>query len=156
MVAAINSSAVKISKFFLLLPWVMPERYRTLPTIFDIRNLLFREGVSQDIFRQGFLPVPVVRGDGVSGMHAETAVMPGHEFFNKPVVYPALSLQHGQDLGAEDLFELFQFSFGQTMEGTVRSKEPICQELTVVFEINAQHDRNAEDELSNPTTIVMS
>jgi hypothetical protein len=36
-------------------------------------------------------------------MHAETAVMPGHELFDKPVVYSALSFQHGQDLGAEGM-----------------------------------------------------
>ena len=29
--AAMNSSAEKTSKFFLLLPWVMAERWRTLP-----------------------------------------------------------------------------------------------------------------------------
>lgn len=112
MVAAINSSAVKISKFFLLLPWVMPERYRTLPTIFDIRNLLFREGVSQDIFRQGFLPVPVVRGDGVSGMHAETAVMPDHESFDEHLPYSAFSLE--RDRNAED-----ELSMGQGIENVV-------------------------------------
>ena len=48
-------------------------------------SLLLREGVSQDIFRQGLLTVPVVSGYLISGMHAESAVMPGHEFFNKPV-----------------------------------------------------------------------
>ena len=93
--------------------------------VLQVGNLLLGEGVSQDIFRQRLLPLPVVSGDAVSGMDAESAVMPGHEFFDKPAVYPALSLQHGQDLGAEDLFELFQFSFGQTMEGAVRSKEPV-------------------------------
>ena len=74
------------------------------------------KGVSQDIFRQGLLPVPIVSGEVVSGMHAESAVMPGHEFFNKPVVYPALSLQHGQDLGTEDLFQLFPVSLGQAQD----------------------------------------
>ena len=127
-------------------------------------------------------------------MYAETAVMPGHQFFDKPVVYFALSLQHGQHLGAEDLFQLFQVSFRQAMEGPVRSKQPRsddgvkmgmkpgvipegvdhhdhpedavikaqyrteehlqalvgavakpCQELPVVFEIDAQHDRDAEE-----------
>ena len=34
----------------------------------------------------------------IFGMHAETAVMPGHEFFEKPVVYSTLSFQDGQDL----------------------------------------------------------
>ena len=95
-----------------------------LAGILDISDLLFGKSVSQDIFRQGLPPVPVVSGYLISCMHTETAVMPGHEFFDKPVVYFALSLQHGQDLGAEDLFQLFQVSFGQAMEGPVRSKQP--------------------------------
>jgi len=43
--------------------------------------LLFGKSISQDIFRQGLLPVPVVSGYVIPGMHAETAVMPGHESF---------------------------------------------------------------------------
>ena len=58
-------------------------------------------------------------------MHAETAVMPGHEFFDNCVAYFALSLEHGQDLGAEDLFQSLKVGFGKAMEGPVRSKEPI-------------------------------
>jgi hypothetical protein len=101
---------------FLVTPMGHGRPVKDLAGILDIGNpgsgsgtsLVFGKGVSNDIFRQGFLTVPVIRGDAVSGMHAETAVMPGHEFFDKPVVYPALSLQHGQDLGAEDLFEFFK------------------------------------------------
>jgi hypothetical protein len=52
--------------------------------------------------------------------------MPGHEFFDKHVVYSAPSLHHGQALGVEDLSQLFQVSFGQAIEGPVRSKEPVC------------------------------
>jgi hypothetical protein len=36
-------------------------------------------------------------------MDAEAAVAPVHELFDELVVYLALTLQHGQDLGAEDL-----------------------------------------------------
>ena len=130
-------------------------------------------------------------------MDAETAVMPGHEFFDKPVVYFALSLEHGQHLRAEDLFQCFKLCLGEAVKGPVRSKKPVCddgmkmgmkpgvipegvdhhdhpqdavikaqhrteehlqalvgavakpcQELPVVFEIDAQHDRDAEDKLS--------
>ena len=72
---------------------------------FGKSNLLFGEGVSQDMFRQRFLTVPVISGDAVSGMHAEAAVMPAHELFHELVVYLALVLQHCQNLGAEDLFQ---------------------------------------------------
>ena len=59
-----------------------------------------------------------------------------HEFFDKPVVYPgsgfgasfALSLQHGQDLGAEDLFQFFELSLGEAIKGPVRSKVPVCDD----------------------------
>jgi hypothetical protein len=93
--------------------------------ILDIGNLLLGEGIPQDVFRQGLLAVPIVPGDLISGMHAETAVMPGHEFFDNCVAYFALSLEHGQDLGAEDLFQSLKVGFGEAMEGPVRSKEPI-------------------------------
>jgi len=74
---------------------------------------------------RGLLPVPVVPGDLISGRYAETAVMPGHEFFDRPIAYSAFSLEHGQDLGAEDLFQLLQVPFGQEIKGAVRSKQPI-------------------------------
>jgi hypothetical protein len=132
----------------------------------------------------------------ISGMHAETTVMPGHEFFDKHIGYSAFSLEHGQDFGAEDLFQLLQVSFGQAIKDPVRSKQPIgddgmrmgvesgvipedvdhhdhpedaviqtqhraeehlqallgtvtklSKELPVVFEIDAQHLRDAEDKL---------
>jgi hypothetical protein len=122
--------------------------------------------------------------------------MPGHEFFDKPVVYSALSFNHGQDLRAEDLFELFQICLGEAIKGPAGSKKPVshdgvemgmkpgvipegvdhhdhaedaviqaqhraeehlqalvgamaklCQELAVVFEIDAKHLRDAEDKL---------
>ncbi len=52
--------------------------------------LLFGEGVSNEVFRQGLLPVPAVAGDPIPGMNAETAVMPGHELLNKAIVDLAL------------------------------------------------------------------
>jgi len=58
-------------------------------------------------------------------MHVEAAAMPAHELFDELVVYFALALQHGQDLGAEDLFELFPVSIGEAIEGPVRSKQPV-------------------------------
>jgi len=85
-------------------------------------SLLFGEGVPQDVFGQGLLPVPVVPGDLISGRYAETAVMPGHELFDEHVASSAFSLKHGQELGAEDLFQLLQVPFGQAITGPVRSK----------------------------------
>ena len=46
-------------------------------------------------------------------------------FFDKHTGYSAFSLEHGQDFGAEDLFQLLQVPFGQAIKGLVRSKEPI-------------------------------
>jgi hypothetical protein len=46
-------------------------------------------------------------------------------FFDKHIGYSAFTLEHGQDFGAEDLFQLLQVPFGQAMKGPVRSKEPI-------------------------------
>ena len=69
--------------------------------------------------------LPVIWGYAVSGMHAETAVMPGHEFFDKHIGYSAFSLEHGQNLGAEDLFQFLKLGFGEAMEDPVRSKVPI-------------------------------
>jgi len=37
----------------------------------------------------------------------------------------APALQHFQELGAEDLFEFCQVSFGKAMEGPVRAKQPV-------------------------------
>jgi hypothetical protein len=101
-------------------------------------SLLLGESVSQDVFRQGLLPVPALSGYLISGMHTESAVMPSHEFFDKPVVYSALSLEHGQDPGTKDLLDLFQVAFRQTMDSTVRPKEPlflIALLMIVYFEI---------------------
>ena len=109
--AAMNSSAGEDLEVFLVAPMGHGGAIEDLAGILDIGMIfLFREGVSKDIFRQGLLTVPVVSGDAVSGMHAEAAVTPVHQFFDEPVVYPgsgsgtsfALALQHGQDLGAEE------------------------------------------------------
>jgi hypothetical protein len=58
-------------------------------------------------------------------MNAETAVMPGHELLDKTTVYLALSFQHGQDLGPENLFQFLKLYLGEVMGGPVRSKGPI-------------------------------
>jgi len=71
------------------------------------------------------LPVPVVPGDPIPGMHAETAVMPGHEFFDELIAYSAFSLEHGQDSRAENLFQFFKLGLGEAIEGPVRSKQSI-------------------------------
>jgi hypothetical protein len=68
---------------FLVAPMGHAGAIENLAGIFDSGDLLFGKGVSQDIFRQGFLRVPVVSGSAVSGMHAESAVMPGQEFFDE-------------------------------------------------------------------------
>jgi len=41
--------------------------------ILQVGDLLFREGVSQDIFRRRLLIVPVISGDAVSGMDTRPA-----------------------------------------------------------------------------------
>ena len=64
----------------------------------------------------------------VFGRKIEPVVMPGHEFFDKPVVYSAISFQYGQHLGAEDLFQFFKLCLGEAIEGPVRSKEPVCDD----------------------------
>ena len=133
MMAAMNSSGVKISKFFLFLPMSHAGPIENLAGILDIgdpgswsgTSLLLGESISQDIFCQPLLLLPIVAGYAIPGMHAESAVMPAHEFFDELVVYLALTLQHGQDLGTEDLFELFQVSFGEAIEGPVGAKQPV-------------------------------
>jgi hypothetical protein len=54
---------------------------------------------------QCLLLLAVVSGYLISGMLAESAMMSDHESFDNPVVYFALTLQHRQDLGVEDLFQ---------------------------------------------------
>lgn len=93
--------------------------------IFDVCDLLFREGVSHDVFREHSLPIAVVSGYAVSDMHTEPAVTPGHELFNDLVANSSFGLQHCQDLGAEDLFELFWIGVGQTMKSSARSEEAV-------------------------------
>jgi hypothetical protein len=98
-------------EIFLLAPIGHDGPIQHLAAVLDIgdprsgssTSLLFREGVPQDIFHQRFLTIAVISGDAVSGMDAEAAVAPVHELFDELVVYLALTLQHGQDLGAEDL-----------------------------------------------------
>ena len=77
---------------FLVVPIGHGGAIEDLAGIFAIGDLLFGEGVSHDIFRKRLLPIPVVRGYAVSGVHTESTVMPGHEFFNELVVYLALAL----------------------------------------------------------------
>ena len=43
-------------------------------------------------------------------------------------ISPSFSLQHGQDLGAEDLFELLKVCLGEAIESPVSSKEPVCHD----------------------------
>jgi len=65
---------------------------------------------------QTLLLLPVTNGHAGSGMQAESAVMPGQEFFDEPVVYFAFTLEHGQDLGTKDLFQLFEVSLRQAQD----------------------------------------
>jgi hypothetical protein len=63
---------------FLVTPMGHGRPVKNLAAILDIGNLLFGEGVSKDIFRQGLLAFPVISGYLISGMNAEAAVMPRH------------------------------------------------------------------------------
>jgi hypothetical protein len=54
--------------------------------------------------------LPVVPGYAVSGIHSEAAVMPANELFDELVLALARALQHGQDLKAEDLFQLLSYT----------------------------------------------
>ena len=80
--------------------------------VLQVGDLLLGEGIPQDVFRQGLLPVSVVPGDLISGMHAETTVMPDHAFFDEHLPYSAFSLEHDRD--AED-----EMSMGHGMENVV-------------------------------------
>jgi len=182
---------------FLVAPVSHRRPVKDLARVLQVGDLLFREGVSQDVFGQRLLTVPIISGYAIPGMHAESTVMPAHELFDELVVYFALGFQHGQDLGTEDLFQFFEVSFRKTVEGPVWAKQPVGdngvevwmkpgiipesvdhhnhtqysiieaqhgskediqallgavaelrQKLAVVLEIDPQHDRNAEDELS--------
>jgi len=47
------------------------------------------------------------------------------ESFDELVVYFALSLEHGQDLGVEDFIELLRSAFELTIGGPVRSEQAV-------------------------------
>lgn len=93
--------------------------------VLQVGNLLLREGVSEDIFRQRLPAAAVISGDPVAGMDAESAPAPVHQFFDELVVYLALTLEHGQDLGAKDLLLFFHVSIGKTVECPVWAKQSV-------------------------------
>ena len=64
--AAMNSSAIWISKLFLLLPCVMAER-KDLARVLQIGDLLFGKGLSKDILQDGTAEEDLSFGPEVQG-----------------------------------------------------------------------------------------
>ena len=48
---------------------------KDLASILQIGDLLLGKSVSQDVFGQRFLPVPIISGYTITGMHAESTAM---------------------------------------------------------------------------------
>ncbi len=112
-------------KILFVAPMGHERAIEDLAGVLEVGDLLFRERVPHDIFGQRLLSVAVISGNLVAGMHTEAAVAPVHQFFDELVVYLALTFEHGQDLGAEDLLQFSHVSFGKTVEGPVRSEQPV-------------------------------
>jgi len=70
-------------KILFVVPMGHGRAIEDLAGILDIGDLLFGEGVSQDVFGQRLLTIAVISGDLVSSMHTESAVAPVHQFFDE-------------------------------------------------------------------------
>jgi len=62
------------------------------------------------------LTVPVIGGNAVANVDAESTVAPAHSVFDELLVYLAFIFPHGKDFGTEDSFSSWTL-LGQAMEG---------------------------------------